>query len=98
MSNVVQAMIRPRVGNFLYSEGEFRVMMEDIETFKRHGVAGVVFGVLDENGNIDIERTKMSEHTFCIHCCAVELNRYRVDSWKGRFQCKARQISLDFIF
>lgn len=51
-------MIRPRCGDFLYSESEFLVMKEDIQAFKTLFVQGFVFGILSANGTIDIERTK----------------------------------------
>ncbi|MDA0329687.1 MAG: copper homeostasis protein CutC [Gemmatimonadetes bacterium] len=50
-------MIRPRGGDFLYSEIEFEVMLRDITVVKELGVHGVVFGVLTEDGRIDRERT-----------------------------------------
>jgi copper homeostasis protein len=52
-------MIRPRGGNFTYSKDEFEIMQEDILQCKKLGVYGVVFGLLDERGNIDEERTKL---------------------------------------
>ena len=52
-------MIRPRGGNFTYSVDEFEIMQEDILQCKELGVYGVVFGLLDERGNIDEERTKL---------------------------------------
>lgn len=52
-------MIRPRGGNFIYSRDEFEIMQEDILQCKELGVYGVVFGLLDEKGNIDEERTKL---------------------------------------
>lgn len=51
-------MIRPRGGNFIYSNEEIEIMKEDIKLFKKLGVKGVVFGILTENNEIDIERTK----------------------------------------
>lgn len=51
-------MIRPRGGNFTYSADEFEIMQADILLCKELGVNGVVFGLLDENGNIDEERTR----------------------------------------
>ena len=53
-------MIRPRIGDFLYSDAEFDVMLEDIELFKLTGVAGLVFGMLTAEGEIDILRTRRS--------------------------------------
>ncbi len=53
----VMAMVRPRGGNFVHTEEEIRQMEREIEFFKKSGVAGVVFGLLTRDGNIDIENT-----------------------------------------
>ena len=50
-------IIRPRGGDFLYSEAEFASMIEDIKALKELGVAGVVIGCLTPEGNIDEART-----------------------------------------
>ena len=50
-------IIRPRGGDFVYSESEVEVMMDDIAICKQLGVEGVVFGVLLADGSIDIENT-----------------------------------------
>ena len=47
-------MVRPRVGNFLYSNGELETMREDVEAFKQAGVAGVVIGALTSAGAVDL--------------------------------------------
>uniref|UniRef100_A0A7S4GI21 Copper homeostasis protein cutC homolog n=1 Tax=Eutreptiella gymnastica TaxID=73025 RepID=A0A7S4GI21_9EUGL len=49
----VFAMIRPRAGDFLYSESEIEVMVEDITAFRDVPVDGVVFGVLTAEGAVD---------------------------------------------
>jgi len=53
----LQVIIRPRGGDFLYSDTEFDIMKRDIEAAKRLGADGVVIGLLDREGNIDIART-----------------------------------------
>ena len=54
-----KVMIRPRVGDFVYSDEEIDVMLEDIGLFKAIGIAGVVFGVLNPDGTVDLPRTRM---------------------------------------
>ena len=51
-------IIRPRGGDFLYSESELDVMREDIRVAKDLGADGVVIGCLNADGGIDIERTR----------------------------------------
>jgi len=53
----IMVMIRPRSGNFTYSQDELEIMQNDILICKELGVAGVVFGILDGNGNINQEQT-----------------------------------------
>lgn len=53
----MNVIIRPRAGDFLYTEHEFRIMKKDIEIAKAQGANGVVIGILNPSGNIDIERT-----------------------------------------
>nr|XP_009676047.1 PREDICTED: copper homeostasis protein cutC homolog isoform X1 [Struthio camelus australis] len=48
-------MIRPRGGDFLYSDREVEVMKADIRLAKLHGADGLVFGALTEDGRIDTE-------------------------------------------
>ena len=52
----VYVMIRPRSGDFLYEDEELEVMEEDIKCLKSEGADGFVFGILKENGTLDIER------------------------------------------
>ncbi|KAF5352725.1 hypothetical protein D9756_005879 [Leucocoprinus leucothites] len=54
----IMVMIRPRVGDFMYSEFELEVMLEDIRTFRDLGVRGFVVGVLTKEGRVDIGRMR----------------------------------------
>uniref|UniRef100_A0A674HVG5 Copper homeostasis protein cutC homolog n=1 Tax=Terrapene triunguis TaxID=2587831 RepID=A0A674HVG5_9SAUR len=51
----VFVMIRPRGGDFLYSDRELEVMKADTRLAKLHGADGLVFGALTEDGRIDTE-------------------------------------------
>ena len=46
-------LIRPRAGDFVYSEAEFATLRRDVEHCVALGCDGVVIGALDQNGNID---------------------------------------------
>ncbi|MGX6979692.1 copper homeostasis protein CutC [Vagococcus elongatus] len=49
----VMILIRPRGGNFVYSEAELKIMIADIGVAKQLGSAGIVIGCLNENGKLD---------------------------------------------
>ena len=50
----VNVLIRPRGGDFVYSEDEVRQMLRDIEICAAKGAAGVVVGALDSRGEVDM--------------------------------------------
>lgn len=54
----IHVLIRPRAGNFCYSDDEIELMGNNIRAAKQFGMDGVVLGVLQENDRVDIERTK----------------------------------------
>lgn len=51
-------LIRPRFGDFLYTEAEFRQMEGEIARFRDLGANGVVIGALTEDGDLDIQNLK----------------------------------------
>ncbi len=51
-------MIRPRSGNFVYSENEYHIMQSDIASAKELGCDGVVLGLMTPNGDVDVPRTR----------------------------------------
>jgi copper homeostasis protein len=53
----VNVLIRPRGGDFLYSQAEFEIMKQDIVFAKEAGAHGIVSGVLMADGRIDTIRT-----------------------------------------
>ncbi|MHB1424459.1 MAG: copper homeostasis protein CutC [Gemmataceae bacterium] len=54
----VLVMIRPRPGGFCYSDADFRVMRRDIDLVLAHDADGLVFGLLNEDGTIDVPRCR----------------------------------------
>ena len=51
-------LIRPREGDFFYSNEEFELMKSDIIKFKEMGCKGIVSGVLNSDNSMDIKKTK----------------------------------------
>jgi copper homeostasis protein len=49
-------IIRPRGGDFVFSEDEFEIMKEDVIACKDLGCKGIVIGILRKDGSIDTER------------------------------------------
>jgi copper homeostasis protein len=54
----VHVILRPRGGDFLYSDAEFATMLDDAAQMRKLGAAGIVIGCLTEDGRIDEERMK----------------------------------------
>jgi copper homeostasis protein len=54
----LHVIIRPRGGDFCYSDVEFAVMRHDVAQAKQLGADGVVIGILTSEGDIDVERTR----------------------------------------
>ena len=54
----VHVLIRPRSGDFTYSDAEFDIMLTDIALCKELGFEGVVSGVLNKSFTLDVERTR----------------------------------------
>ena len=54
----VMMMVRPRAGGFCYSEAEMCAMARDAEAAVAAGADGVVFGILQPDGAVDVARTR----------------------------------------
>ena len=53
------AMVRPRGGGFCYTEAEFAAMQHDARAMLEAGADGIVFGILNPDGTIDVERNRV---------------------------------------
>lgn len=54
----IHAIIRPRFGDFCYSDYEYRIMKEEIKMFRQLGAEGVVIGTLNPDGSLNMEQLK----------------------------------------
>lgn len=54
----INVLIRPRFGDFLYTDEEFDIIKNEVKVFKENGANGIVFGALKFNGELDIEKIK----------------------------------------
>ncbi|MDZ4794406.1 MAG: copper homeostasis protein CutC [Bacteroidota bacterium] len=55
----IYPIIRPRGGDFLYSKDEFEIMLKDVKLCRESGCDGVVIGLLNMDGTIDVVRTAL---------------------------------------
>ncbi|MGH9615669.1 MAG: copper homeostasis protein CutC, partial [Acidobacteriaceae bacterium] len=53
----VFVMVRPRGGDSFYTDYEFDVMRDDVARIKELGADGIVLGMLDREGHVDVDRT-----------------------------------------
>lgn len=80
----VNVLIRPRSGDFVYSDSELRVMISDIKKCRELGVNGVVFGALTPGGDIDMDACrKMAEAAGNLHKTFHRAFDMCQDPWKA---------------
>ena len=72
-SITMNVMIRPRGGDFCYSDLEFETMKEDVRLFRDAGSDGIVLGLLTPEGEIDVQRT--AELIEIARPCSVTFHR-----------------------
>jgi len=88
----VHVLIRPRSGNFTYSEAEIDIMLRDIETCKELGCDGIVSGGLTHAFEIDLQVTKLLKDT----SGAMEFTFHRAFDWvKNPSKALAQLIELN---
>ncbi len=54
----VRVLLRPRFGDFLYTDHEFRIIKREVELFGKAGAEGVVIGCLKEDGSLHMEQMR----------------------------------------
>jgi copper homeostasis protein len=84
-------IIRPRGGDFLYTEDEFQMMVNDIKVCKELNCDGVVLGLLNTDGTLDVQRTsRLIELAY-----PMEVTFHRAfDRCKDPFECMEQLINL----
>ena len=55
----INVLLRPRFGDFCYTDEEFAVLLADVQLFREAGADGVVIGVLNPDGTVDEPRMKL---------------------------------------
>ena len=69
----VRVLLRPRCGDFLYTESEFELLCRQVKRFAALGADGIVIGVLTPEGDLDEER--MAKLISLAGGCGVTLHR-----------------------
>lgn len=54
----VHVLLRPRFGDFLYTDNEFNIIKEEVKIFRELGADGVVVGCLNKDGSLDVHRMR----------------------------------------
>lgn len=54
----VRVLLRPRFGDFLYTDYEFRIIRREVELFREAGADGIVIGCLQADGSLHMEQMK----------------------------------------
>lgn len=54
----IRVLLRPRFGDFLYTQHEFEILKREAELFKKAGAEGIVIGCLMEDGSLHMEQMR----------------------------------------
>lgn len=92
----IRVLIRPRFGDFLYSEYEYEQMLSDIRYFARAGADGVVIGSLNADGTLN--EVQMRGMIAAADGCGITLHRaFDVCSCPEETLTKAQNLGVDTI-
>ncbi len=69
----VNVMVRFKSTDFVYDEADMKLLIEYIETIKDLGINGIVFGSLDNQGNVNREQLQL----IIDHCQGLEITYHR---------------------
>lgn len=89
----MHVLIRPRAGDFFYSEKEYELMLAGIQTCKRLNVDGIVTGML--NPDLSIDKDRCNELINLAHPLPVTFHR-AFDVVRDPFQALEELIALRF--
>lgn len=89
-------IVRPRGGDFLYGEAEYRSMLADVSALRDLGVAGVVVGCLNADGSIDEERmgelVRAAGHLNVTCHRAFDMTRDPTEALEALIRCKVGRV------
>ena len=92
----VLCMVRSHAGSFIYNKNETDVMKRDAEFFLENGASGIVFGFLNSDSTIDIERVKefvrMANGKETVFHKAFDVTKNMEDSIKQLIDCGVTRI------
>ena len=81
-------LIRPRGGDFCYTEEEFEQILSDIAFCREHGIPGVVIGFLNEDLSVDVDKCRRA---------LKEAGTMQVTFHRAFDRCKDWQVALEQI-
>jgi copper homeostasis protein len=87
----LNVMIRPRGGDFVYSDAEFQQMKAEIVQFKKSNVDGFVFGILKKDGSFNEKQNKelvtLANPIPCTFHRAFDTIKNRFESLESVIEC-----------
>ena len=92
----IRAMLRPRFGDFCYSDSEFDIMRFELEEFRKAGTSGVVLGILSPDGTLDMDKMSI----LCADAVGLDKTLHRAfDVAKDPFEtlAQARDLRINTI-
>lgn len=67
----INVLIRPRYGDFLYTDHEFQMILEDAKMYRNLGADGIVVGFLNQDGTLDLDRMRLIREATGMGCLTL---------------------------